>query len=977
MLMEQPKRTGIVLSVLLAVYGISAVQMPRAEAVDVADTSSVTWRTQDAADGTYNFSDGLSFSFEGDNTKGGVYVVSPKNNASSNRVLNALDDLTISQKNQRTYNLSAGAFVNGYLPGFDEFTPAHLTFKGKTVHLNGSYEGTPTLFASQEVYGASVEGEFFSSTDTENTRRATLDFNNSDTYLSASYNPTEKIANGSSVAGLYVRGTAAATFNGNAYISAAMNENADIDSGAAVKVWAGSATFNGYTTELTAANDYNGDRDESAVYGVYLQGHYNGSPVSFTPYDEVIFNSPNTSITVNGTESAAARGIYAHIGNVKISNQVKQFTLTADSGSNASDVYGLYAWNHGTITSDAKTANISVSTKNDSTSYVDNSAAYVYANGHIAINGSELNLSAQGGKSSAAVYAWGSPSNLEAEDDSITLTKGNTIDLNADSMTLTATDKNGAPSFAAIAQADKDWAVININSDNDGNAQGKTLKATGNVYVSGGSEEDAYATINMNLSDTDSFLRGWMDYKNNTGTGTLNLGVENGSTWYMTDSSKVTNLKVSDGGVVDMRADNGAYSTVQANTLSGSGGIFKEDVDVRSMEADRIYVPGNFSGTQALDIYQKDNYVPETNSSEGNGLVLATVNGDGTFTARDREGTLFYTHYDLAHKDSDTEGYETDWYLNRIYQVNPEVKPTPTVDESTASYGLAYYTWRTEIDKLLQRMGELRHNGEDEKGLWVRVKGSKIGHNGKFGFENKYQHYEIGYDDVVKKEKDLTRYQGVSFSYVDGDGTYHNGSGSSHGGALSCYSTDIRSKGHYLDLVFKIGHYNTDYTTYTGSGEKVRGDFDNTGVSLSAEYGRKKMLSDDGWYIEPQTQFSLGYFGGDSYTTSNGVQVRQDGIKSAIGRVGFNLGKDLGPKSKVYFKANWYHDFAGNGGITLTDPEGRAHIDRDYGDTWFTYGIGTAFRMSKNSHFYCDVERSTGSSFHTNWQWNVGMRMNF
>ena len=36
-----------------------------------------------------------------------------------------------------------------------------------------------------------------------------------------------------------------------------------------------------------------------------------------------------------------------------------------------------------------------------------------------------------------------------------------------------------------------------------------------------------------------------------------------------------------------------------------------------------------------------------------------------------------------------------------------------------------YHTWRTENDKLLQRMGELRHNGEEAKGAWFRVKGSK------------------------------------------------------------------------------------------------------------------------------------------------------------------------------------------------------------------------------------------------------------
>lgn len=59
-------------------------------------------------------------------------------------------------------------------------------------------------------------------------------------------------------------------------------------------------------------------------------------------------------------------------------------------------------------------------------------------------------------------------------------------------------------------------------------------------------------------------------------------------------------------------------------------------------------------------------------------------------------------------------------------------------------------------------MGELRHNGEESKGAWFRVKGSKIGRGGKFGFDNKYTAYELGYDEVAKRTVDKTRYQGAA-----------------------------------------------------------------------------------------------------------------------------------------------------------------------------------------------------------------------
>ena len=353
--------------------------------------------------------------------------------------------------------------------------------------------------------------------------------------------------------------------------------------------------------------------------------------------------------------------------------------------------------------------------------------------------------------------------------------------------------------------------------------------------------------------------------------------------------------------------------------------------------------------------------------------MLASVNGNGIFTAQDREGTLFYTHYDLANKDSETDGFTTDWYLNKIIKTD---KPTTSVDTVLSANALNYHTWRTENDKLLQRMGELRHNGEEAKGAWFRVKGSKIGREGRFGFENKYTAYELGYDQAVKRTEDKTRYQGAAISYTDGSSSYSRGSGDNSSKSISFYNTEIGSKGHYLDLVFKISNMDNDFTVYDTNSKKITGDFNNTGVALSAEYGRKNDLQ-NGWYIEPQAQFTLGYFGGDNYVTSNGIEVNQSGIKSAVGRIGFNIGKQIGSKGLVYAKANLLHEFGGGYDVTMADSSGQVKVSDSFNDTWFEYGIGAAFASGKNSQLYFDVERSTGSAFKKDWQWNVGARWNF
>ncbi len=172
---------------------------------------------------------------------------------------------------------------------------------------------------------------------------------------------------------------------------------------------------------------------------------------------------------------------------------------------------------------------------------------------------------------------------------------------------------------------------------------------------------------------------------------------------------------------------------------------------------------------------------------------------------------------------------------------------TTSVETILSANALNYHSWRTENDKLLQRMGELRQNGEEVKGAWFRVNGNKIGREGKFGFENKYTTYELGYDEVSKRTVDKTSYQGVAISYTDGSSSYHHGNGDNSNKAISLYNTEIGSKCHYLGLVFKISTMDNDFTVYDTNRNKITGDFNNIGVALSAEYGRKNALK-KGWY---------------------------------------------------------------------------------------------------------------------------------
>lgn len=519
--------------------------------------------------------------------------------------------------------------------------------------------------------------------------------------------------------------------------------------------------------------------------------------------------------------------------------------------------------------------------------------------------------------------------------------------------------------------------AININGKGSTAANKAQVNGTaqfnmlGNIKVSNGGRIDLEMTEG-------SFWQGAAGIDAGNGS-TSSLSFGNNAVWKLTGNSEVTDLTL-DGAWLDMTADGNAFSTLKTESLNGSGGTIILDVDGTAVDqADKLYVIDTFTGTQALKLHEingRDN--DPTLGKDALGTILASVNiNNGTFTAVDGEGSLFWQRYELGQQASNTGGYTTDWYLKEIENISPAERPTTTVESVLAAGALNYYTWRSENDKLMQRMGELRHNGDDAKGVWFRVNGSKIGRSGSWGFENKYTAYELGYDEVIKRTDDFVRYNGVALNYTDGSSSYRRGNGGNDAKAISFYGTQIGSKGHYLDVLFKISRLANDFTVYDSNANKITGELDNVGVAVSAEYGRKNVLS-RGWYIEPQAQLTLGYLGGDSYQTSNGITVQQGGINSAVGRVGFNLGREIGNQANIYVKANLLHEFGGGYDVTMADSGGNRFKAADaFNDTWFEYGIGAALKTGSNSHIYIDVERSSGGDFKKDWQWNAGARWTF
>ena len=693
-----------------------------------------------------------------------------------------------------------------------------------------------------------------------------------------------------------------------------------------------------------------------------------------------------------------AMGVLAYGGNVYINNDADIHIKSQANGGNSKEIAGLYTSYDGHINGSAdSTINIHAEGIGKVTG-ITNGTYDVFAQmNNVSYTPSSINLRGTTNIFLDGKRNYGICSDIKSTFEANTVTINFTNDSkNPTSVGIQATDEGKikidnlfiGTDATALNQADKITALqtdkmyagrfnITKNAQIDVNTNEQ-----GTVQINGSVSNQERGTINLHLTNADSYFYGNVDtsQEDSWGGRETNIVLKNGALWKNFSAngwmdSNLTNLTLDNKALLDMTHNE--YSSGEffqniyiTNNMSGTNATINMDIDASTNtdNSDRLYIAGTHTGNHYITL---NNVNADGNTDGAAGTVLVSVKDEqGNFFANDKEGSLYWNKYTLDKQDSTTDGYTKDWYLKKVEFIPS--KPTTSVDAVDATQRLAFANW-VEDDKLMQRMGDLRHEPNNEEGVWVRVKGGKYSGD---GFSNRHTMYQLGYDDVVKENEKLKRYQGVAFAYDDGKNSFNRGSGKLKAKSIGFYNTDLRNKGHYLDVVFKIYDADSDFTVFDSEGKKITGAFDNTGISLSAEYGRKKYL-DEHWSIEPQAQLTLGYLGGARYTTSNGIHVSQSDPNSVLGRIGCNFMYDMDEKNTVYLKANWLHQFAGNYGVTLTNGNDSLRIDNHDHDTWFEYGFGFACMTGKNNHLYADVERSTGGRLRKNWQWNAGMFWTF
>ena len=630
-------------------------------------------------------------------------------------------------------------------------------------------------------------------------------------------------------------------------------------------------------------------------------------------------------------DSAQAQGIEASEGTVE--KDAGNITAEAIAIGNCYEVlaYGIYAHDGAEVTKKEK-GNITVVAQGETSLY----ARGIFArSGTINVDVADVTTQIIGGS---------------AGSESMGLIGWNDGEINYAGGSITVTADNDDANVAAVHAQNE--AVINVN-------QGTENK----VVINGDVNNYDDGIINLNLNTINSELNGAID--DNSANG-INLTLANGAEWNNTDASNVTNVSMN-GGIINQNTD----EDIDIENYSGSGeivlavgdNISNGDIDV---DAGRTNITSAAQGSIINMSVTNNNLIGTTDSVQ----TLANLNqianeiaydaNDGHITGKVtiKEGLIMPEASGNLLFDQNNIGY-----VANVKQKSS----TTTIDNIKNIAATAIVAWRQEDSTLSQRLGELRES-DGGQGIWVRMSRGEFEYDGEY--KNQYNFFQMGYDWAAG-----SWHYGAAVSHNDGQTTYTHGDGENRSTSLSLYGTWLGDKGHYADIVLKQGRLSNDFDIYTEAGH-TSGDYDAWGTSLSGEYGMKVDL-DGGWYVTPQAQLTLMRIGGEDYTTNNGIKVNQDSLESAVGRVGFEVGKQIAERGSVYAKASLLHDFAGSADTYLTLNGLSNSYRQDISDTWCEAGIGFNYKTSENSYVYADVVKTFGGDVETPWQWNAGMRWTF
>lgn len=436
------------------------------------------------------------------------------------------------------------------------------------------------------------------------------------------------------------------------------------------------------------------------------------------------------------------------------------------------------------------------------------------------------------------------------------------------------------------------------------------------------------------------------------------LTINSGAQWQMLGDSEVNSMNLN-GGVVSFGGER--FHTLSLGALSGSG-TFAMEMDLDTGEGDLLEVNGQANGDFKLKI---QNTGSESVSPDLQPLqVVHTEGGDAQFS-------LLGGRVDLGAYSYLLEQQGNDWFI-----VGDGKTISPSTQSALALFNAAPNIWMSELTTLRSRMGEVRGTGQG--GGWIRAYGNRFDATTGAGIDYKQRQngFSFGADAPVPvSEGQLV--VGLLGGYSKSDLDISRGTtGEVDSYYVGAYGTWLSDEGYYLDAVLKLNKFHNESKVAMSDNSKAKGDYKNTGVGGSVEFGKHIKLADD-YFVEPYAQMAAVVVQGDSYTLDNGLEANNSRTQSVLGKVGSSVGRTITLKDggvlQPYLKAAVAHEFARSNKVEVND----TRFNNDLFGSRAEIGAGVSVLLSSRLQVHADFDYMKGDHVEQPWGANVGVRLAF
>lgn len=469
-------------------------------------------------------------------------------------------------------------------------------------------------------------------------------------------------------------------------------------------------------------------------------------------------------------------------------------------------------------------------------------------------------------------------------------------------------------------------------------------RLTGNLFAADGSTMDVVLRNGAQL--TGNVLNG------------NNMAVNARSQWQLMGDSTVNNLTLERGRV---SFGGEGFHTLSLNELAGNG-TFDMRINLDTAQSDVLKVNGQATGRYQLNV---QNTGVEPVQPEFDPLrIVHTEGGDAQFS-------LIGGRVDLGAYSYLLEKQDNDWFI-----VGEGKVISPSTQSALALFNAAPAIWNSELTTLRSRMGEVR--GQDEGGGWIRTYGNRFNANTGAGtnYQQRQQGLSFGADaPIAVANGNLVL--GLMGGYSKSDLDLNRGSsGTVNSYYVGAYGTWLFDEGYYLDGVLKFNKFRNESDVAMSDGNKTKGRYNNTGVGGSLEFGKHIKLADD-YFVEPYTQLSGVFIGGDSYRLDNGMKAENSRTQSVLGKVGTTAGRDFtlddGSVVQPYVRVAMAHEFSRGNDVKVNE----TRFDNNLFGSRAELGAGLAVSLSKRVQLHADFDYMKGKHVEQPWGANIGLKVAF